>query len=114
MLCDAVRAAPRARRWRRIARRACAILGGEGDRLEIAGIGEAAHVVRRVVGQFRHRDHRQALADARPLGRVVVDEHQAVEADVQLRRRSPSDSAPCRPSWPTKAAMSERRSTISG
>ena len=39
--------------------------------------------MRRVVRQLRHRDHRQALADARPLDRIVVDEHEAIDADVE-------------------------------
>ena len=59
------------------------VFGGEGDGLEIAGVGEAAHVVRRILRQLRHRHHRQRRAHARALDRVVVDEDQAVEADVQ-------------------------------
>jgi hypothetical protein len=65
---------------------AVAVLGGEGDGFEIARFREAAHIVRRVFRQLRHGDHRQALAHPRPLDRIVVDEHQAIDADVEPRR----------------------------
>ena len=40
-------------------------------------------IQRRVVRQFRHRDHRQLAAHDVALERVVVGEHQGIEADIQ-------------------------------
>ena len=61
------------------------ILGGKGDRFEITRVGEATHIMGGVFRQFRHGNHRQALADARPFDRIVIDKDQAVEPDVQAR-----------------------------
>ena len=39
-----------------------------------------------IIWQFWHGDHRQALADARPFDRVVIDKDQAIDTDVEAGR----------------------------
>ena len=69
----------------RIVRGAGAVLVGDRDALEIATSGQdAGHQRGIVVGDLRHRDFRQFAAYQVALERVIVEEHQAVDADVQL------------------------------
>ena len=62
------------------------IVRGEGDGFEIAGVRKATDIMRWVLRDFRDRDHRQALAHAGPLDRIVVDEHESVDPNVELGR----------------------------
>ena len=63
---------------------ALAILVGDGEAFEIAGVDDALGIERRIVRHFRHRHHRQFAAHQIALERVVVDEDQRIETDVQL------------------------------
>ena len=60
------------------------VLGAEGDRLEIAVSFQRLDVAGRVLGQFGHGHFRDQPTGDRALGRVVVDEHQGVRADIEL------------------------------
>src|SRR2546421_6270229 len=71
----------------------CSVLRGalpvfdrETDGFEIPCLREAGHETRGILGEFWHRYHGKAFADARPLDRVVVYEDEAIEADIQSRR----------------------------
>src|SRR5690606_28575947 len=61
------------------------VVRGEGNRFEITGRSQPGRVVGNVVGQFRYGDLGQFAADDLAFGRVVVDEHQAVQAYAEHR-----------------------------
>ena len=65
------------------------VIGGEGDRLEIASVRQAADVLASVGGQFGNGHHGEALPDARALGGIIIDKDHAVDSDVQLLGNSP-------------------------
>ncbi len=60
------------------------VLGADGGRLEKAGIIEQQREVRGVLRQLQHVDLGQRLAHVLALERVVIDEHDRAEPDVQL------------------------------
>ena len=67
-----------------------AVLLGDGHGLEIAGPCQATNIFGRIFGHFRHRDHRQLAPDQAALHRIVVDENQRIDPDIE-RRRDGSD-----------------------
>ncbi len=67
-----------------ILRGALAVFVGDGERFEIAGVGDGGDEPNGVFAHFRHRNHRQLPAHQVAFEGVVVDEHKGIEADVQL------------------------------
>ena len=69
---------------RRILNGTISVFIGKGDRLEIARIGDAAHIVSGIGRQFRHCHHRKTLPHTRAFDRIIVNKYKAIEPDVQL------------------------------
>src|SRR5450631_355855 len=68
-----------------ISLRALAVVRREGGGLEVSRLCDAFDISGHVVRQFRDGDHGQRLAHCGTFRRVVVDEHQAVDSEFELR-----------------------------
>ena len=61
-----------------------AVLLGQLDAFEVGAVEDGFGIAGRVVGQLDHLDRRQHHAHARPLGRIIVDEGDGLEAEADL------------------------------
>ena len=77
--------------------RTFAVLVRERNRLEIACGGQCARIKGRIVGQFGDRDEGKLAADLHAFGRIVVEEHERVDADVEGRGNRPQIGRLVRP-----------------